>query len=176
MRSWRSVPQTSQDSENQSKQPAPRLEGLSSKGYRIVIAAARFNDHIVSRLVEGAVDALIRLGTLREEIQIVRVPGAFELPLAARELARSGQYDAIIALGCVIRGETPHFEHISRVAADGLERVSLDYGLPVGFGLLTTNTSEEAIARAGGQHGNTGSNAAVAAVEMACLLKASERR
>ena len=163
---------TSRDSSpDAGKRPAAGVEGLSSKGCRIAIAAARFNDHIVGRLLDGAFTALRETGTPREEVRVVRVPGAFELPLAARRLAQSGAYDAIIALGCVIRGETPHFEQISRAAVDGLERVSLDYGIPVGLGVLTTETAGQAAARAGGDQGNRGFDAAVAAVEMVSLLR-----
>ena len=170
------MPPSSQDSSPPAKQPAARLEGLSSEGCRIAIAAARFNDHIVGRLLEGAIGALEQTGTPRAAIPLVRVPGAFELPLAVRHLAESGEYDAIIALGCVIRGETPHFEHVSRAAADGLQRVSLDHGIPIGFGVLTTNTLQQAIARAGGAVGNSGFDAAVAAVEMVAVVRALDGR
>jgi 6,7-dimethyl-8-ribityllumazine synthase len=144
---------------------------MSSADFRIAIVAARFNERFVGQLLEGALAALERMGTSREDVRVVRVPGAFELPLAAKRLAESGGYDAIIALGSVIRGETSHFEHVSRAAADGLERVSLDYGIPVGFGVLTTETPEQAAARAGGDKGNIGFDAAMAAVEMASVLR-----
>ena len=146
-------------------------EGLSSAGCRVVIVASRFNRDIVDRLLSGALDALEETGTGRDEVRVVRVPGAFELPLAARRLADSGEYDAVVGLGCVIRGETPHFEHISRAAADGLERVSLDSGVPVGFGVLTTDTVDQALARSGGGVGNRGYDAAIAAIEMVQLLR-----
>ena len=158
------------------KRPAADLEGLSSKGYRVAVVAARFNDHIVGRLLDGAVTAFEQTGTPRAALTIVRVPGAFELPLAVRRLAESGEYDGVVALGCVIRGETPHFEHVSRVAADGLARVSLDNGVPVGFGVLTTNTPEQAVARSGGDIGNSGFDAAVAAIEMVSLLRVLDGR
>jgi len=148
-----------------------RVDGMSSADFRIAIVAARFNERFVGQLLEGALAALERMGTSREDVRVVRVPGAFELPLAAKRLAESGGYDAIIALGSVIRGETSHFEHVSRAAADGLERVSLDYGIPVGFGVLTTETPEQAAARAGGDKGNIGFDAAMAAVEMASVLR-----
>ena len=171
------MPPTSEDSnQGAAKQPAARLDRLSSEGCRVAIAAARFNDHIVGRLVEGAFAALEQTGTPRDRVTLVRVPGAFELPLVARRLAASGGYDAIIALGCVIRGETPHFEHVSRVAADGLLRVSLDQSIPVGFGVLTTNTPEQAAERAGGAVGNSGFDAAVAVVEMVSVLRALDAR
>lgn len=147
-----------------------RVEGLSSRDLRMGIVASRFNEGFVGKLLDGALAALGRMGTRPEDVRIVRVPGAFELPLAARGLARSGACDAIIALGCVIQGETSHFEHVSRAAADGLERVALDYGIPIGFGVLTTETPEQAAARAGGECGNLGFDAAVAAVEMAFVL------
>lgn len=171
------MPQTSEDSSREAaKQPAARLDGLSSEGYRIAIVAARFNGHIVERLIEGAIGALEQTGTPRTAVTLVRVPGAFELPLTARHLAESAAYEAIVALGCVIRGETPHFEHVSRVAADGLARVSVDHKIPVGFGVLTTNSPEQAAARAGGAVGNCGFDAALAAVEMVSVLKGLDGR
>ena len=136
---------------------------LGSEGYRFAIVAARFNQEIVDRLVEGAFSAFEKTGTSRDGVEIVRVPGAFELPLAAQKLAEN--CDAVVALGCVIRGETPHFEYVSQAAAQGLERVSLDSGIPVGFGVLTTDNVEQALARAGGDVGNRGYDAAIAAIE-----------
>ena len=150
-------------------------EGLSSASCRVVIVASRFNRDIVDRLLSGALDALEQTGTGRDEVRVVRVPGAFELPLAARRLADSGEYDAVVGLGCVIRGETSHFEHISRAVTDGLERVSLDSGVPVGFGVLTTDTVDQALARSGGGAGNRGYDAAVAALEMVQLLRELRR-
>ena len=146
-------------------------EGLSSASCRVVIVASRFNQDIVERLLSGALDALEETGTGRDEVRVVRVPGAFELPLAAGRLADSGEYDAVVGLGCVIRGETSHFEYVSRAAIDGLERVSLDSGVPVGFGVLTTDTVDQALARSGGGAGNRGYDAAVAALEMVQLLR-----
>jgi 6,7-dimethyl-8-ribityllumazine synthase len=153
------------------KRPAGLPKGLSSRGCSIAVAAASFNGPIVARLIEGALEALDRTGSPRDEIRIVRVPGAFELPLAARGLAETRRYDAIVALGAVIRGETSHFEHVSRAAAEGLGRVSLDYGIPIGFGVLTTETPEQAASRAGGARGNLGFDAAMAAVEMIAVLR-----
>jgi 6,7-dimethyl-8-ribityllumazine synthase len=138
---------------------------------RIAVAAARFNNHVVERLVSGALDALEATGMPRQDVTIVWVPGSFELPLAVRRLAKSARYDAIVALGCVVRGETSHNEHVGRAATDGLLRVMLDTGLPVGFGVLTTETVEQAMARSGGAAGNRGFDAAVAAIEMVGRLK-----
>jgi 6,7-dimethyl-8-ribityllumazine synthase len=137
----------------------------------VAVVASRFNDDVVSRLIGGALEALREMGSGSEDVPVHRVPGAFELPLGARRLAATGQWDAIVALGCVIRGETAHSEHVGRVAADGLARVSLDYGIPVGFGVLTTENAEQALARSGGEGGNLGFDAAVAAVGMAATLR-----
>ncbi len=142
---------------------------LDSSGRRIGIAAGRFNQEIVDRLLEGALSALEETGTDRDAVELVRVPGAFELPLAVQKLAE--KCDAVIALGCVIRGETPHFEYVSEAASQGLERVSLDSGTPVGFGVLTTDDVEQALARAGGDVGNRGYDAAIAAIEMLQSLR-----
>jgi 6,7-dimethyl-8-ribityllumazine synthase len=156
--------------------PAP-TEGLSSKGARFVIVASRFNENVVGRLLEGARAAFDRTGTGSGAVDVVRVPGAFELPLAVASLADSETYDAVVALGCVIRGETSHFEHVSRAATDGLQRVSLEFGIPVGCGILTTDTVEQAMERSGGADGaaraNRGFDAAIAAIEMVQLLKGS---
>jgi 6,7-dimethyl-8-ribityllumazine synthase len=138
---------------------------------RFCVIAARFNDAIVARMLEGAVDALQRHGADDSQIHVVRVPGAFELPLAAREVARSRQYEAIVALGVVIRGATPHFDFVCGEAAAGLNRISLEHGLPVGFGLLTCDTIEQAIERAGTKAGNKGVDAALTAIEMVNLLR-----
>ncbi len=151
---------------------APEIpEGLSSTGCRCAIVASRFNAHIVDRLVDGALEAFAGTGTGSDEVKLVRVPGAFELPLAVQHLAEASDYDAIVALGCVIRGETPHFEHVSRAAADGLARVSLELGIPVAFGVLTTETVDQAMSRAGGDAGNRGFDAAIAAIEMIHKLR-----
>lgn len=143
----------------------------SSRGLRAAVVAASFNEDIVAGLLEGAIAAFDGTGTPAADVRVVRVPGAFELPLAARALASSGQADAIVGLGCVIRGETAHYEHVARAAVDGLQRVSLDFGIPVGFGVLTTETEAQARDRAGGTKGNLGFDAAIAAIRMAVLLR-----
>lgn len=149
---------------------------LDASGKRFGIVAASFNDFVVDRLLEGAIAALIEHGATRDAIAVVRVPGAYELPLAIREFAVAGRYNALIALGCVIRGETPHFDYVAGEASRGLTNVSLEYGMPVGFGLLTTDTVEQAAARAGGAYGNKGADAALAALEMASLLERMEQQ
>ncbi|MDE1923888.1 MAG: 6,7-dimethyl-8-ribityllumazine synthase [Gammaproteobacteria bacterium] len=148
------------------------IEGdLAAAGLRIACVAARFNDFVVEPLLRGALDALGRHGVAPERIQVVRVPGAFELPLVARKLALSGGYDAVIALGAVIRGDTPHFDYVAGECAAGLARVAADSGVPVAFGVLTTDTVEQATDRAGGKDGNKGADAALTAIEMATLLR-----
>ena len=138
---------------------------------KFCILAARFNSFIVERLVEGAVDALLRHGVDRDDIEIVRVPGAYEMPITAQRIARSGRYDALIALGAVIRGSTPHFDYVAGECSKGLAQVSLAEDLPVIFGVLTTDTIEQAIERAGTKAGNKGAEAAMSAIEMIDLLK-----
>lgn len=145
--------------------------GLSAQGLRFAVVASRFNDFIVERLATGAVDALTRSGAAAEAIDLVRVPGAFEIPLAARELARSGRYDAIVCVGCVIRGATPHFEYVAGEMASGIAAVARETGVPIGFGVLTTETVDQAIERAGTKAGNKGFEAAMTAVEMANLVR-----
>jgi 6,7-dimethyl-8-ribityllumazine synthase len=148
------------------------IEGkLIAKGMKFGILASRFNDFISSRLIEGAVDALTRAGADEKDLQIVRVPGAFELPLAAKKMAKSGRYDAVICLGAVIRGATPHFEYISAEATKGIAMVGLETEVPVSFGVLTTDTIEQAIERAGTKAGNKGWDAAMTAIEMVDLFK-----
>ena len=137
---------------------------------RFAVVTSRFNDFITSRLRDAAVDTLTRHGCPESNITEVWVPGAFELPLAAQKLAASKRYDAVIALGCIIRGATTHFEHICNQAARGLAQVALDTGVPVAFGVLTTNTIEQAVERAGSKSGNKGADAALTAIEMANLL------
>jgi 6,7-dimethyl-8-ribityllumazine synthase len=150
------------------------LEGsLEGSGLRIGVAVARFNDLITKALLEGALSSLRRFGVREEDITIAWTPGAFELPLLASRFAQSGQVDAIISLGCVIRGATSHYDYVCGQAAAGLSKVGLDSGLPVIFGVLTTETLEQALDRAGGKVGNKGADAAAAAVEMANLLKMS---
>ena len=141
----------------------------STASYALVVA--RFNSFIVDSLQAGAIDALVRHGVSEKNITVVKVPGAYELPLAARQLADTGNYDAIVALGAVIRGSTPHFGYVCGEAAKGLGQVGLNQGLPVIFGVLTTDTIEQAIERAGTKAGNKGAEAAISAIEMVNLLK-----
>lgn len=148
------------------------LEGkLDAKGLKVGLLVSRFNSFVCERLVEGALDALIRHGASDADISIARVPGAFEIPAAARQMARSGNYDAIVCLGAVIRGATPHFDYVSAEVSKGVATVSMEADIPVTFGVLTTDTLEQAIERAGSKAGNKGFDAAVAAVEMANLYK-----
>ncbi len=150
------------------------IEGnLLAKGKRFALIVGRFNDFISERLLSGALDALIRSGAKDEDIDIVKVPGAFEIPLAAKKLAQK-QYDAIICLGAVIRGATPHFDYVSAEVSKGIATVSLDAEVPVIFGVITTDTIEQAIERAGTKAGNKGWSAAIAAIEMANLMGAIE--
>jgi 6,7-dimethyl-8-ribityllumazine synthase len=152
--------------------PATIIEGdLSAKGLRFAIIVGRFNSFITERLLAGALDALTRSGCPAENVEIVRVPGSWEMPVAARELARAKRHDAIIALGAVIRGDTPHFDYVAGEAARGLARVATETGIPMGFGVLTTNTVEQAVDRAGAKSGNKGFDAAMSAIEMANLLR-----
>jgi 6,7-dimethyl-8-ribityllumazine synthase len=139
---------------------------------RVGIVASRFNETVSRRLVEGAIDCLRRHGALDERISVTWVPGAFELPGAAGRLARSGDVDAIVCIGCVIRGETPHFDYVAGSAANGIAGLLADADIPVTFGVLTTDTTEQAEARAGGKMGNKGFEAALAAIEMANLYAA----
>ena len=138
---------------------------------KFCLLAARFNSFIVERLVEGAVDALVRHGVDKDDIEIVRVPGAYEMPFTAQRIARTGRYDALIALGAVIRGSTPHFDYVAGECSKGLAQVSLAEDLPVIFGVLTTDTIEQAIERAGTKAGNKGAEAAISAIEMIDLLR-----
>ena len=147
------------------------LEGhLQGKGRKIGIVVARFNSFISERLLEGAIDSLVRSGVATEDIVVARVPGAFEIPLIAQKMARSGRHDAVICLGAVIRGATPHFDFVAGEVAKGTAQVMLDAGIPVLFGVLTTETIEQAIERAGTKAGNKGSDVAIAALEMINLL------
>jgi 6,7-dimethyl-8-ribityllumazine synthase len=148
------------------------LEGkISAEGFRFAIIVSRFNDFISSRLMEGALDALRRHGATDEQVSLVKVPGAFEIPLSAKRLAESGKYDAIICLGAVIRGSTPHFEYVAAEVSKGVASVSLESKIPVIFGVLTTDNLEQAIERAGSKTGNKGWDAAMAAMEMVNLFK-----
>ncbi len=150
-----------------------RFEGdLSGAGLRVAIAASRFNDTITQRLVEGATDGLRRHGVDAESIDVAWTPGAFELPLVAARLARSGHYDAVITLGAVIRGATGHYDVVAGQCAAGAQRVSLDTDVPIVFGVLTTDTIEQAVERSGTKSGNKGFEAAATAIEMANLLAA----
>ncbi len=144
---------------------------LQGAGLRIAIVCSRFNDFIVDRLLAGATSTLVRHGVAEDDITVAWVPGSFEIPVAARQLAASGSFDAVVTLGAVIKGATAHFEHVAGQAAAGVQRAALDTGVPVIFGVLTTDTIEQSIERAGTKLGNKGSEAAVAAIEMATLLK-----
>jgi len=147
------------------------IEGdLQGQGLKVAVVVSRFNGFITDRLVEGALDALRRHGVQEKDISLVRVPGSFELPLAVRKAA-AGKVDAVIALGALIRGGTPHFEYLSAEVTKGVAQVTLDSGVPVAFGVLTTDTIEQAIERAGTKSGNKGFEAAVTAIEMARLLR-----
>jgi 6,7-dimethyl-8-ribityllumazine synthase len=143
----------------------------SGEGRRYAVIVSRFNNTITSRLADGAQDALVRHGVASEDIDLVWVPGAWELPFGARRLAATERYNAIVALGAVIRGDTPHFEYVCSEASRGLLDASTEYDIPIGFGLLTCDTMEQAEARAGGEHGNKGWDAAIAALEMSDLFE-----
>jgi 6,7-dimethyl-8-ribityllumazine synthase len=148
------------------------IEGiLTAKGVKFGIVVSRFNDFINTRLLDGALDALSRHGAEDKNISVVKVPGSFEIPLMAKKLADSGNYDAIICLGAVIRGATPHFEYICAEVTKGIAKVTLDSGIPVSFGILTTDNIEQAIERAGTKSGNKGWDAAMSAIEMVNVLK-----
>ena len=148
------------------------LEGnLQGGGRKIGIIVSRFNSFISEKLLEGAIDTLVRSGVDTGDIAVARVPGAFEIPLVAQKMARSGRYDAVICLGVVIRGATPHFEYVAGEVAKGTAQVMLDVGIPVLFGVLTTESIEQAIERAGTKAGNKGADVAVAALEMINLME-----
>ena len=144
---------------------------LRGDGLRVAVAASRFNELVTDRLVAGARDALLRHGVDEGSITVAWVPGAFELPVVAQRLAESGEVDAVVGLGAVIRGSTDHYEHVASQCAAGLTRVALDTGVPVVFAVLTTETTEQALERAGGKFGNKGFEAAATAIEMADLLR-----
>ena len=156
----------------------PRIiEGnLSAKGLKAVIVVSRFNDFISGRLLEGAMDTLLRSGASDADIDVVKVPGSFEMPVVAKALARGGKYDAIICLGCVIRGATAHFDYVAGEAAKGIAKVSLDFECLIAFGVITAENLEQAIERAGTKSGNKGRDAALTAIEMASLLKAINKK
>jgi len=147
---------------------------LSGQGLSLAIVVSRFNRLVTERLLAGAHDALARHGVDQEKVDVAWVPGSLELPLAARRLAERGRYDAIVCLGAVIRGETPHFDYVASQAAAGISRVALDSGVPTIFGVITANTLEQALERAGGKAGNKGYDAVVSAIEMANLLEQVE--
>ena len=147
------------------------IEGTrSGAGFRFAVVVSRYNDFVTDRLQAGALGALAKAGVATSDITVVRVPGAFEIPVAAQHAAESGRYDAVVCLGCVIRGETPHFEYIASAVAHGLTAAAAATGIPMAFGVLTTNSVEEAIERAGEGDANKGREAALAAVEMATLV------
>ncbi len=150
---------------------AQLIEGmLTGANKKFAIVAGRFNELITSKLQGGAVDALIRNGVEGDDITVVKVPGAFEMPLIAKKLAASGKYDAVITLGAVIRGSTPHFDYVSSEVSKGVASASMDTGVPIIFGVLTTDTIEQAIERAGTKAGNKGFDAAMSAIEMVDLI------
>jgi 6,7-dimethyl-8-ribityllumazine synthase len=152
--------------------PYSVIEGsLSAKGFKFAIVVSRFNGIITERLLGGAVDALVRTGAAESDITVVRVPGSWELPIAAKALAESGKHDAVIALSALIKGETPHFDYIAAEASKGLGAISMQTGVPVAFGVLTTHTVEQAVDRAGAKSGNKGFDAAISAVEMVNLMR-----
>lgn len=148
------------------------IEGkLDAKGLRFGIVVSRFNDFITSRLLEGAIDSLVRHGAVEDNIEVVKVPGCFEIPLTAKMVASKGNYDAIICLGAVIRGATPHFDFVASEVSKGIALVSLETNKPVAFGIITADTIEQAVERAGTKAGNKGWDAALTAIEMAMLMK-----
>lgn len=151
--------------------PQPISGSFDASGLRVALVSSRFNSFIVDHLESGAVDTLIRHGASSENLKTVRVPGAYELPLVVSKLAKSGKYDAVIALGCLIRGGTTHYELIAAEVTKGLSQVALNTGIPVGFGVLTCDTLEQAIERAGTKAGNKGVEAALAAIETANVLR-----
>ena len=153
------------------------VEGrLQGDGMRVAVAASRFNDLITDRLVAGARDALVRHGVDEASITLAWVPGAFELPLVAQRLAESGDHDAVVCVGAVVRGSTDHYEHVATQAASGIQRVTLDTGVPVVFGVLTTDSTEAALDRSGGKLGNKGFEAATTAIEMVDVIRRLPKR
>ena len=148
------------------------IEGkILAKGMKFGLVASRFNDFICGKLIDGAVDAIKRAGADEKDIQIVKVPGAFEIPLTAKKLAKSGKFDAVICLGVVIRGATPHFEYISAEVSKGIALAAFEAEIPIAFGVITTDTIEQAIERAGSKSGNKGWDAAISAIEMVDLFR-----
>ncbi len=152
-----------------------KIEGqLKAEGLKFAIIVGRFNSLITEKLLEGAVDCIVRHGGSEENITVIRVPGSFEIPLTAKKAARSGRYDAVICLGAVIRGATPHFEYVASEVTKGIALVSLETEIPVSYGILTTDTLEQAVERAGTKMGNKGFDAALTAIEMVNVLKGLE--
>ncbi len=148
---------------------------LNAGGKRFAIVVSRFNDFISEKLLSGAIDAIVRSGGAEKEIAVIKVPGAFEIPLVAKKLAEKGKYDAVICLGAVIRGSTPHFDYVSAEVSKGVAAAGMETGVPVIFGVITTDTIEQAIERAGTKAGNKGWDAAIAAIEMANLFDLVDR-
>jgi 6,7-dimethyl-8-ribityllumazine synthase len=148
------------------------IEGqLQAEGLKFAIIISRFNDFITNKLLDGAVDGLVRHGAVEKDIHIIKVPGSFEIPLAAKKVAEKKKYDAVICLGTIIRGATPHFDYVAAEASKGIATASMETGVPIAFGVLTTDTIEQAVERAGSKSGNKGWDAALVAIEMAHLLK-----
>lgn len=146
--------------------------GVAAPGKKVAIVVSRFNSFIVEKLMEGAIDTLVRIGQIdTNDITVIKVPGAYELPITAKKAAESGHYAAVIAIGAVIRGGTPHFDFVAGQANSGLAQVAMETGIPVAFGVITTDTDEQAIDRAGVKHGNKGSEAALSALEMINVLE-----
>jgi 6,7-dimethyl-8-ribityllumazine synthase len=149
-----------------------KIEGdLQAEGLKFAIIVSRFNEFITSKLLDGAVDALLRHGAAEKNIDVIKVPGSFEIPLAAKKVAEKKSHDAVICLGTIIRGATPHFEYVASEAAKGIASASLETGVPIAFGVLTTDTIDQAVERAGSKSGNKGWDAAMVSIEMAQLLK-----
>ena len=144
---------------------------LQAKGLKFAIVVSRFNDFITGKLLEGAVDGLLRHGAKEEDIDVIKVPGAFEIPLTAKKVASKGSYNALICLGTVIRGATPHFDYVAAEVSKGVAAASMETGVPIAFGVLTTDTIEQAVERAGTKSGNKGFDAAMTAIEMAQVFK-----
>jgi 6,7-dimethyl-8-ribityllumazine synthase len=153
-------------------QPKVHQGRLNAEGFRFALVASRWNDFLTSRLVEGALDALERLGADEKAVELFRVPGSFEIPLLARKLAASGKWDAVVCLGTIIRGETPHFEYIAGEVTKGIAQAGMETDVPVVYGIVTADTLEQAIDRAGVKAGNKGFEAAMSAVELVNLYKA----
>lgn len=144
---------------------------LVSKGFKYAIIVSRFNDFVTGRLVDGAIDAINRSGGDKDDIDIFRVPGSFEIPLAAKRVAEAQKYDAILCLGAVIRGETPHFDYVANEVTKGIAQLNLEYGIPISYGIITADTTEQAIERSGNKMGNKGFQSAQAAIELLNLFR-----